>query len=82
MQPAKLCLAAVCLLATASARLAAQGFDGVIQFVSYEGHGDRPDTMTQISKGDKVRFEGMGRGGGAMIVNGTSRIILMTDQKK
>ena len=82
MQLAKLCLAAACLLAMATSRLAAQGFDGVIQFVSYEGPGDRPDTMTQISKGNKLRFEGMGRDGGAMIMNGSSRIILMTKEKK
>ncbi|MBK5187284.1 MAG: DUF4412 domain-containing protein [Gemmatimonadaceae bacterium] len=81
MQRAKLCLAAACLLATASTRLAAQGFDGVIQFVSYEDHGDQPDTMTQITKGSKIRFEGMGKGGGAMIMNGSERIILIPEQK-
>ena len=70
MQRAKLCLAAACMLATATTRLSAQGFNGVIQFVSYEDHADQPDTMTQITKGSKIRFEGMGKGGGAMIMDG------------
>jgi hypothetical protein len=82
MQRAKLCLAAVCLLATATSRLAAQGFNGVMQFVSYEDHPDQPDTMTQITKGSKIRFEGMGKGGGAMIMDGTSRIVILPEQKQ
>jgi hypothetical protein len=82
MQRAKLCLAAACLLATASSRLAAQGFDGVMQFVSYEDHPDQPDTMTQITKGSKMRIEGMGKGGGAMIIDGTNRIIIIPEQKQ
>jgi hypothetical protein len=65
----------------ATTRLSAQQFDGVIQFVSYEGHSDRPDTMTQMTKGSKMRFEGMGRSGGAMIFDGTNRIILLPEQK-
>ena len=81
MQTAKLCLAAACLLGVASARLSAQGFDGVMQFVSSE-HGDKPDTITQMTKGSKMRFEGMGRGGGAMIMDGNSRLILMPEQKQ
>jgi hypothetical protein len=82
MQRAKLCLAAACLLATASSRLAAQGFDGVMQFVNYEDHPDHPDTMTQMTKGSKIRMEGMGRGGGAMIMDGTNRIIILPEQKQ
>ena len=81
MQRAKLVLAAGCLLATAAPRLSAQGFDGVIQFVSYENHQDRADTLTQMTKGDKLRMEGMGRGG-AMIMDGSSRIIILPDQKQ
>jgi hypothetical protein len=82
MQRAKLCLAAACLLATASSRLAAQGFDGVMQFVSYEDHPDHPDTMTQITKGSRIRFEGLGKGGGAMIMNGANRIVILPEQKQ
>jgi hypothetical protein len=82
MQLAKLYLAAACVLATASSRLAAQGFDGVTQFVSYEDHPDHPDTMTQITKGSKIRFEGIGKGGGAMIMDGTNRIIILPEQKQ
>ena len=82
MQPAKLCFAAACLLATGTSRLAAQGFQGVIQFVSYERDSNEPDTMTQITKGSKIRFEGLGRMGGAMIMDGTNRIILMPDKKQ
>jgi len=48
-----------------------------MQFVSYERHSDQADTITQITKGSKTRVEGMGRGGGAMIMNGTSRIIIL-----
>ena len=69
------------VVAVATTRLSAQGFDGVIQFVSYED-ADHPDTMTQISKGSKIRFEGMGKGNGAMIMDGTTRLILLTDQQK
>jgi hypothetical protein len=82
MQRAKLCLAAACLVATASSRLTAQGFDGVIQFVSYEDHASQPDTMTQTTKGSKLRIEGMGRHGGAMIMNGASRIVILPEQKQ
>jgi len=82
MQPAKLCLAAACILAAASARLSAQGFDGAIQFVTYGNHTDRPDTMTQITKGSKIRFEGLGKNGAAMIIDGTNRLILIPEQKQ
>jgi hypothetical protein len=82
MQPVKLGFAAVCLLATATSRLAAQGFQGVIQFVSYERDSNEPDTMTQMTKGSKIRFEGLGREHGAMIMDGTNRIILMPDKKQ
>lgn len=71
----------VACAAAATTRLSAQQFDGVIQFVSYQGHSDRPDTMTQMTKGSKMRIEGMGKRGGAMIFDGTNRIILLPDQK-
>ena len=74
-------LAAAVALVAAAARLPAQGFEGVMQFVTYENHSETPDTMTQITKGSKIRFEGMGRGGGAMIFDGANRIILMPEQK-
>lgn len=82
MHRANLWVAAATLLAITAAPVAAQGFDGVIRFVSYEGHSGQPDTMTQITKGSKIRFEGMGRGGGAMIIDGDRRIVLMTDRKQ
>lgn len=82
MHPANICVAAACLLATTAAPAAAQGFQGVMQFVSYENHTDAPDTLTQFTKGSKIRFEGMGKGGGAMIMDGNNRLILMPDQKK
>jgi hypothetical protein len=81
MNPSRVFLIVAGITATAAARLPAQQFDGVMQFVSYEGHSDRPDTMTQITKGSKIRFEGMGKRGGAMIFDGTNRIILLPDQK-
>jgi uncharacterized protein DUF4412 len=81
MQHAKLLLSAGCILASAAPPLFAQGFDGVIQFVSYENHPEHPDTMTQMTKGNKVRLEGMGKGG-AMIINGTNRIIVIPEQKQ
>jgi hypothetical protein len=82
MQPAKLCLAAACLLAMGTSRLAAQGFQGVMQFLSYRKESTVPDTLTQMTKGSKIRFEGLGKSGGAMIMDGTNRIVLMTDEKK
>jgi len=82
MQRAKLCLVGVCLLATTTSRLAAQGFQGVMQFLSYERDSAKPDTLTQMTKGSKIRFEGMGNGGGAMIMDGTSRTILLPEQKQ
>ena len=82
MQRATLCLAGVCLLATAASRLTAQGFDGIIQFASYEDHPDHPDTMTQITKGSKIRFEGMGESHGAMIMDGANRIMILPDKKQ
>lgn len=83
MQRVNLCVAAAaCLLATAAPRLSAQGFDGVIQFVSYENHPEHPDTIMQMTKGNKLRMEGLGREGGAMIMNGTSRVIILPEQKQ
>jgi hypothetical protein len=82
MQRATLCLAAVSLLAATASRLTAQGFDGVMQFASYERDSEKADTLTQMTKGSKIRFEGMGRSGGAMIMDGTDRIILLPDQKQ
>jgi len=81
MQRAKIVLAAACVFAAASARVSAQGFDGVMQFVSYDDHSNHPDTLTQITKGSKMRFEGMGEGGGAMIIDGNNRIMLIPERK-
>ena len=82
MQRSSICLAAVCLLATATTRLTAQGFQGVMQFVSYERNSNEPDTMTQMTKGSKIRFEGMGKSGGAMIMDGTNRLVLLPERKQ
>jgi hypothetical protein len=82
MQPAKLCLAAACIVAAASARLPAQRFEGVIQFLMYDKHSDQPDTMVQFTRGGKIRFDGLGKSGSAIIINGDSRIVLMTDRKQ
>ncbi len=82
MQRARLFFGAACLLVTATPQLFAQGFNGVIQFVSYENHPEHPDTMTQMTKGNKIRMEGMGRGGGAMIMDGTSRIVIIPERKQ
>lgn len=81
MQRIMLALAAACVLAAGATRLSAQNFDGIMQFVSYEDHAGSPDTMTQFTKGSKIRFEGMGQEGGAMIFTGTSSFVIMPDQK-
>ena len=81
MQRAALLLAAAIVLAMAAPRLPAQQFDGVMQFVTYENDADHPDTMTQMTKGSKIRMEGLGKGA-AMIVDGTKRIIIMPSQKQ
>jgi Domain of unknown function (DUF4412) len=80
MQRATIVLATAGALIAGPAHLFAQRFEGVMQFVSYEGHSDQPDTITQMTKGSKVRIEGMGRAG-AMIFDGNSRIIIMPEQK-
>jgi hypothetical protein len=75
---------AACAIAAGSAPLYAQQFEGVMKFVSYENAG-QPDTMTQITKGSKIRFEGMNKGrgdGGAMIMDGDTRMVLLTSEKK
>lgn len=82
MHRANLCVATACLFAITAAPAAAQGFQGVMQFVSYENHTDAPDTLTQFTKGSKIRFEGMGKEKGAMIMDGNNRLILMPEQKK
>ncbi|MEP7064476.1 MAG: DUF4412 domain-containing protein [Gemmatimonadota bacterium] len=82
MLRAKLGLAAMCLLVTNSSQLAAQRFDGVMQFVLYGDKEDAPDTITVMTKGSKMRMEGMGSSGGAMIMDGTSRLIILPDQKQ
>jgi uncharacterized protein DUF4412 len=81
MQRAKLLLAAIGVLAVATPRLSAQGFNGVMQFVTYENDADHPDTMTQMTKGSRIRMEGMGKGG-VMIMDGTKRIIIIPEQKQ
>ena len=80
MQRATIVLAAAGALIAAPAHLSAQRFEGVMQFVSYESHSGQPDTITQMTKGSKVRIEGMGRAG-ALIFDGNSRIIVMPEQK-
>jgi uncharacterized protein DUF4412 len=82
MPRAKLFLAAIGVLATATPRLSAQGFNGVMQFVTYENKSDHPDTMTQMTKGSKIRMEGMGSKGGAMIIDGAKRIVIIPEQKQ
>ena len=52
-----------------------------MQFVSYHEHSDQPDTITQTTKGSKIRLEGMGRSGGAIIFDGTNRTMIMPEQK-
>ena len=81
MHRAHLYLTAACLLATTTAPLAAQGFEGAIQFVNYDRKTGAPkDTMTQITKGSKIRLEGIGHGG-AMIMDGDKRIFVMPEKK-
>ncbi|MEO7038853.1 MAG: DUF4412 domain-containing protein [Gemmatimonadaceae bacterium] len=80
MHRIKLVFAVAFVVGASSTRLPAQGFDGIIQFVSYED-GSKPDTMTQITKGSKIRFEGLGKEGGAMIMDGNTRLILVPDRK-
>lgn len=85
MQRINLYLAAIaCISATATSQLAAQGFEGVMHFVSYDRSSSTPDTLVQMSKGSKIRIESAGsRGhGGAMIMDGTKRTILMPEQKQ
>ena len=80
MQRATIVLAATGALIAATAPLSAQRFEGVMQFVSYESHSGEPDTITQMTKGGKIRIEGMGRAG-AMIFDGTNRTIIIPEQK-
>jgi hypothetical protein len=81
MHRANLYLTAACLLVTTAAPLAAQGFEGAIQFVSYDRKTGAPqDTLTQITKGSKLRLEGM-QHGGALIMDGDKRIVLMPERK-
>lgn len=80
MHRAQLYLTAACLLATTAAPLAAQGFEGAIRFVSYDRKTGAPDTMTQVTKGSKLRLEGI-QHGGAFIIDGDKRIVLMPERK-
>jgi hypothetical protein len=75
MQRANLFVTAVCLLAMTAAPLAAQGFDGVIQFVASGAHYAHPDTSTQISKGSRLRW-------GNLIDNDSIRITLIPERKQ
>jgi len=38
--------------------------------------------MTQFTRGGKIRFDGLGKSGGAMIINGDNRIMLMPERKQ
>ena len=53
----------------------------MIQFVSYEKDSEQADTVTQMTKGDKLRMEGMGHAG-AIIMNGSNRIIIIPERKQ
>jgi hypothetical protein len=64
---------------TASAQT---GFEGVTTFVMHRDDG-RADTSLQTSKGNKIRLEGLGGSGFAMIFNGDdhSRTTMMAEKK-
>lgn len=59
-------------------------FEGTIAFQMTNAKGDKPDTMVQTTKGNKVRIEGMGKTHGAFIVDGDKHQMLMIEpeQKK
>ena len=80
MRYARLVLAVLSLVAAPSSRLAAQGFEGVIVFeVHLFGP---PNTVTQMTKGSKIRIEGMGGPSNVMILNADKIITLDVAQKK
>jgi hypothetical protein len=80
MNRAMLYVVAACLLAATAVPVAAQGFDGVMKFVVRQETGSAADTLTQFTKGSKVRFEGMGSGG-ALISDGNHWFTLLPGTK-
>lgn len=80
MRYAALVLTALSLVAAPSTRLAAQGFEGVIVF-QVRFFSEKGFTVTQMTKGSKLRIEGMGGAGNVMILNG-DKVIDLDDAKK
>jgi Domain of unknown function (DUF4412) len=66
-----------CLTCTMPVALAAQNtFEGVIAF-KMVGEDGKTDTMTQTTKGNAVRLEGMGKGTGAVVFDAAKHRMLM-----
>ncbi len=79
------CTLALTALAVASAPAAAQtGFEGIITFREYNKSDGTHSTMTQTTKGNKVRLDGMGGSKGSMILDGDAHSMMMIepDEKK
>jgi outer membrane lipoprotein-sorting protein len=70
-------------LAAAPAPAAAQtGFEGVITFQQYNKSDGTHETMVQTSKGNKVRWDGMGGKNSSMIFDGDSHTMIMVNPEE
>ena len=77
------CTLALTALAVAPAPAAAQtGFEGVITFQQYNKSDGTHDTMVQTSRGNKVRWDGMGGKNNTMIFDGDSHTMIMVNPEE
>ncbi|MEP7067290.1 MAG: DUF4412 domain-containing protein [Gemmatimonadota bacterium] len=82
MRGTRLTIAASALVLVATSRaLAAQNFEGVSKFVIQHYGQDEPDSVTQFTKGSKMRLEFAGKPG-ALVYDGTKWFTLFTDVKR
>ena len=73
--------ASALVLATAAHALPAQEFEGVMKFVVQKDGQDAPDSITQFTKGSKMRVEIAGQPG-ALVSDGTKWFTIFPDVKR
>jgi hypothetical protein len=74
-------LASAFVLATVARALPAQEFEGVMRFVVQKDGQDAPDSITQFTKGSKMRLEIAGQPG-ALVFDGTKWFTTFPDVKR
>ena len=81
MRRASFSIASALVLASASTALSAQEFEGVMKFTVQKQGQDAPDSITQFTKGSKMRLEIAGQPG-ALVSDGSKWFTIFPDVKR